>query len=125
MRIWGFLLLLTAAVVLMTPSHAMAQEPWGTISAEPNPCQITPGNEFCTAHVRWETRGVSHAKVFVIAEGRHTFKEREFGDGVKCEEHRCKADWIKAETRYKFQLFDFTRGDRGRLLASVTVTGAK
>jgi hypothetical protein len=91
------------------------------MSAEPSTCRIEPGRSTCTTFIRWDTQGVSRAKVFVTAEGRHKEVEKEFGTTVSCESHRCRADWISADTKYTFQLFDFTRGDRGRLLASVVV----
>ena len=98
-------------------------EPWGEIRAEPNPCLIEPGREECTTHLTWHTRGIEKAKVFVVARGRREFKEKEFSASRNCEGHECRAPWISHHTKYTFQLFDFTRGDRGRLLASVTVTG--
>ena len=102
------------------PALANAQE--GTISAEPNPCRIEPGENTCTSFIRWDTRDVERAKVFVTAEGRRREVEHEFSTERFCESRRCRAPWISPDTTYTFQLFDFTRGDRGRLLASVTVT---
>jgi len=113
------LLLVAGACFSMAPA-ALAQS--GTIDAEPNPCHME-GRDTCTTFVRWETQGVAAAKVFVIAEGRHTFQEKEFSASLHCERHRCAADWIRPETRYIFKLYDFTRGDRGRLLGSVTISG--
>jgi hypothetical protein len=110
---------------IVVPTEVVAQGPWGEIRAEPNPCRIEPGREECTSHVTWHTRGVERAKVFVTSRGRREEKEREFGDGRECESERCRAGWIRPETTYTFQLFDFTRGDRGRLLSSVTVTGER
>lgn len=96
---------------------------WGRIEAEPNPCRIRRGEKDCVSFINWETRGVERAKVIVIAEGRHTDKEREFGSSLSCDTRRCRAPWIAPDTRYTFQLIDFSHGDRGRVLASVTVTG--
>ncbi len=62
----------------MLPGHARAQEPWGTMSAEPNPCRIEPGESTCTSFIRWDTQGVERAKVFVTAEGRRSETEHEF-----------------------------------------------
>ncbi|SRR5579872_2698713 len=111
--------------VLATPVKAPAQEPFGVINAEPNPCRIHHGEEMCEVHVTWSTQNVARAKVFVKSEGRDELREREFGASLVCEGHRCRAPWIKPETRYVFKLFDFTRGDRGRELASVTVTAER
>jgi hypothetical protein len=99
--------------------------PTGEIMAEPNPCRLEPGKNECTTHIAWRTQGVEHAKVFVVAEGRHPGSEREFGNTVSCEPHTCRAPWIEPETRYIFQLVDFSHGDRGRVLASVVVSGAR
>jgi len=123
MKVWGFLLLLTAVCGFVLPRNAMAQGPWGEMSADPNPCRIEPGHEECTAHIRWKTRNVERVKVFVTSEGKHHEVEHEFSTQLHCEEHNCRAPWISADTRYKFELFDFTKGDRGRLLGTVTVRG--
>ncbi len=122
---WLPLLLITGACGWIIPTHACAQEPWGTMGAEPNPCHIRAGQNECTSFIRWETRGVSRAKVFVTAEGRRKEVEHEFSSSPNCETHRCRAPWISPETTYTFQLVDFSRGDRGRVLASVTVTASK
>jgi hypothetical protein len=99
--------------------------PSGEIRAEPNPCHIEPGKNDCTTHLAWRTRGVERAKVFVVAEGRNPGAEKEFGTGVSCEPHTCRAPWIEPGTRYTFRLVDFSHGDRGRVLATVMVTGTK
>ncbi len=120
-----FLLLIPILGALIIPVPAPAQEPFGEIAAEPNPCRIRPGEDMCEVHLIWHTRNVARAKVFVRSEGRHAAEEKEFGNAVACESNRCRAPWIHGETRYTFKLFDFTRGDRGRELASVTVTAER
>ncbi len=117
------LMILAGLGIFLLPAIMTAEEPWGEIKAEPNPCRIEPGREECTARLVWHTRGVEKAKVFVTAKGRKEIKEREFSASRECEGDRCIAPWISHHTTYTFQLFDFSRGDRGRLLASVTVTG--
>ena len=107
----------------MAPVNMMAQEPSGTINADPNPCRIEHERHECTVSLTWQTQGVEKAKVFVTAEGRHPGAERVFSDSRSCEPGRCPANWIEDGTRYTFQLVDFSRGDRGRALASITVTG--
>jgi hypothetical protein len=121
MKNWQFLLI-TGICGWLLPGHLNAQE--GTMSAEPNPCRIEPGESQCTSFIRWDTRGVERAKVFVTSEGPRREVEHEFSTEVSCESRRCRAPWISRDTTYTFQLFDFTRGDRGRLLASITVTAA-
>ena len=119
------LFLIPVLGIVLTPVKAPAQEPFGIIAAEPNPCRIAPGEKECATHITWSTRNVSRAKVFVKSEGRESLKENEFGNGLSCESHRCRAPWIRPGTRYVFKLYDFSRGDRGRELASVTVTGER
>ena len=119
------LILLVGLGVFLIPTFVTAQEPFGEMRAEPNPCRIEPGREECTTHLVWHTRGVAKARVFVTAEGDKGFKERVFSDSTNCEGDKCRAPWITNHTTYTFQLFDFTRGDRGRMLASVTVTGQR
>jgi hypothetical protein len=110
--------------VFLLPAALNAQGPWGEIRAEPNPCRIEPGREECTARIIWHTRGVERAKVFVTSMGTE-IKEQEYVEARNCEGDRCLAPWIKHNVTYTFNLFDFTRGDRGRLLASVVVTGVR
>jgi hypothetical protein len=117
------LIMLAGLGVFLLPAVITAEEPSGEIRAEPNPCRVEPGREECTTHLIWHTRGVEKAKVFVTAKGRKEEVEHEFSASRECEGERCRAPWIAHHTTYTFQLFDFTRGDRGRLLASVTVTG--
>ena len=94
----------------------------GNITAEPNPCRVEPGQHDCVTHIMWQTQGARQVKVFVVAEGRHPAGEREFSTSLSCEGHQCRAPWIEPDTRYTFQLFDFSRGDRGRMLGQVVVT---
>jgi hypothetical protein len=100
-------------------------QPSGEIIAEPNPCRVEPGKNDCVTHLAWRTQGVTKAKVFVVAQGKHPGSEREFGTTTSCDPHTCRAPWIEPDTLYTFQLVDFSRGDRGRVLASVLVTGAR
>jgi len=117
------LILLAGLGVFLIPAVITAEEPWGEMRAEPNPCRIEPGREECTTHIIWHTRGVERAKVFVTSVGRKEEKEHLFSTERSCEGDRCRAPWISHHTNYTFQLFDFTRGDRGKLLASITVKG--
>lgn len=120
------LLILSAGLCgFLLPTIVTAQEPRGEIRAEPNPCRIEPGREECTTRITWHTRGVEKAKVFVTSKGRREFKQREFGASRECEGDRCLAPWITHHATYTFELYDFTRDDRGRLLASVVVTGER
>jgi hypothetical protein len=121
----GLLFLIPMLGVSILPVNAPAQAPFGIIAAEPNPCRIEPGEKECTAHITWSTQNVARAKVFVKSEGREGIKENEFGSSLACESRRCRAPWIRPDTRYVFKLYDFTRGDRGRELASVTVTAVR
>ena len=121
----GFLFSLLFLAMLSMPRQAPAQEPWGAIVAQPNPCRIHHGEEMCVAHITWQTRNVARVKVFVKAEGHDKWEEKEFGHSLVCESERCRAPWIRPETRYVFKLIDFSHGDRGRELASVEVTGER
>ncbi len=120
MKKWQLLFLITGICGWMLPGRLMAQE--GTISADPNPCRVEPGQTECTSFIRWDTRDADRVVVFVTAEGRRREVEKEFGTSLSCETRRCRAPWISPGTTYTFTLVDFSRGDRGRVLASVTVT---
>jgi len=99
----------------------MAREA-GTITATPNPCRVAPGKADCTTRLKWETSGAEHARVYVTMEGKNAGPEKEFGTGKAGEQN---APWIEPGTRYKFTLYDWTTGSRGRALASVDVTATK
>lgn len=111
--------------VLASVLVTAGDQPGGEMMAEPNPCHVEGGRHDCIVDIAWRTRGVQHAKVFVVAEGRHPGSEREFSTSTSCEPHQCHAPWIEPETRYTFQLVDFSHGDRGRVLASIVVTGRR
>jgi len=111
-------ILLAAIALAAAPGPAWAAT--GTISANPNPCQIAPGAHDCTTYVTWSTQGAQHARVFVRAEGKGGTPEKEFGNGTACA--KCGAGWIEAGDRYIFTLVDFSTGTRGAELATVTVT---
>ena len=112
--------LISIAAMALIGTLGPAWAATGTISANPNPCEIAPGAHDCTTFVAWSTRGVQHARVYVQAEGKKPSPEREFGAETACA--NCKANWIEAESRYIFTLVDFSAGRRGEVLATVTVT---
>jgi hypothetical protein len=113
-----FAVMLGSLVALRLP----AAEPSGTISASPNPCTIEPGQKDCTTYLTWSTEGVRHARVYVVTEGSKGREETQFNGGRACE--KCKAPWIM-DHPYTFTLYDYSTGNRGRALGSVTVTAKK
>jgi hypothetical protein len=119
------LLLTIGACGWLVSGLVLAQEPSGTISADPNPCKIAAGQRECTTYVRWQTHGATHAKVYVTAEGKHSDVEKEFSTMLNCEGERCRVPWITDNTKFLFQLYDFSKGTRGKLLGSVTVTSTE
>jgi len=118
MHISGQLVLITAAGFAVAAGPARAAT--GTITANPNPCEIRPGAHDCTTYVTWSTQGAQHARVYVRAEGKTSSPEKEFGAATSCA--KCGASWIEAGTHYVFTLMDTSAGGRGAELASVTVT---
>lgn len=112
--------LIPVAAMALTVVLAPAWAARGRIAAFPNPCHIEPGAQQCTTYLNWSTEGVEHARVYVRIEGRRAAPEKEFGTGANCE--RCGASWIEEGSRYLFTLVDFTRGQRGEVLANVEVT---
>ena len=104
----------------LVPFPMRAAEPSGSISASPNPCVIERGQKLCTTHLTWSSQGVKHARVYAVTEGSRGREEKEFSASHMCD--RCKAPWIEKDT-YTFTLYDYSTGNRGRALASVTVTG--
>ncbi len=120
---WLLSVCIGALCTIATMQKAQAQD--GEIRAEPNPCRIEAGRNDCTSHLTWHTRGIERAKVFVVGEGRHPAREKEFSTSSSCEGRNCRAPWIEPDTRYTFTLVDFTHGDRGRVLGSVVVTAER
>lgn len=118
-------ILIIGALGFLIPAGNGAEEPWGEIKASPNPCKIAAGQLECTSYITWHTRGVKKAKVWVTSKNRRETKERDFGDMLSCEGQRCRASWIKADDTYVFQLWEFNKNVRGKMLASVEVTGQK
>ena len=116
------LILIGALGTIAFSSRAWAQ-PASTITASPNPCVIPRGAATCTSYINWITQEATAARVFVL--GPHTGGtwETNFADSLACEADRCPAPWIKRGNSYVFTLYDYSSGRRGRVLASVTVTG--
>ena len=102
---------------LCMPASAQAS---GTISATPNPCVIARKST-CTTYVSWSTTGVAHARVYAVAEGSRGREEKEFSASRSCE--KCEAQWI--EKTVTFTLYDYSSGNRGRALGTVTVTAIR
>jgi hypothetical protein len=115
--------LATVTVTALNGPAAGAGGMSGVITAAPNPCRIPPGKVDCTAVLTWSTVGAEHARVYVAVEGGKPSPEREFGTGRSCE--KCTASWIAEGDRYRFTLYDWSTGNRGRALASVVVTAIK
>ena len=119
---WRCFILAGVLGAILLPGRAWA-EASGTITANPNPCVIPAGKIMCTSHITWSTKGATHAMVFVMAPHRTGKRETEFGNSLTCESEKCRAPWIEKEKSYVFTLYDYSSGKRGRVLASVTVTG--
>jgi len=98
----------------------LAQEASGTIAANPNPCVIERHQKMCTSSLTWSTQNVRHARVYVVSEGSRGREKSQFSGSRSCES--CKAPWIERRP-YTFTLYDYSRGDRGRALSTVTVSG--
>lgn len=123
MRRWHLLVVMAALGVSVLSSRAMAA-PAGTIAAHPNPCVLEPGKVLCTTYITWETHDVTHAKVFVVNQGKKAREEREFGGSRACEGEKCRAPWIEKGNTYIFRLYDYSSGSRGKNLAAVEVTAS-
>lgn len=111
---------LTIAMLGYLAALGSARSATGTITANPNPCQIAAGAHACTTYLAWSTEGVQQARVTATAEGKGGTLEKEFASGRTCA--KCGANWIEAGARYVFRLVDFSSGKKGAVLATVTVT---
>lgn len=97
--------------------------PSGTITASPNPCTISQGQNTCTSNIVWDTQNVASAFVFVSLNGG---PESLFGSSLSCAGTSCPASFITAQPDYySFNLYDYSSGSRGALLDTVRVTGQR
>jgi len=93
----------------------------GAISANPNPCTIAGGQSVCTTTISWYSQGVSQVEVWVSLNGA---PESEFALTSAGGTYYEDAPWIQGPPNsYVFNLYDYSSGSRGALLASKTVTG--
>ncbi len=87
----------------------------GSISASPNPCSISPGQTLCTSTLTWSSQGAALVAVFVNG----TLFAESGGGGPYVE----TAPWIQAGASYVFTLYNYSGGNKGAAIQSVTVTG--
>ncbi|MBI5220545.1 MAG: hypothetical protein HY978_01750 [Candidatus Liptonbacteria bacterium] len=98
----------------------------GQISADPQDCYVSQGQDYCTTYISWWTGGVSDAVVYVSEDGSGT-EEQHFGSGSSGT--RQPAAWIHPDSSYTFRLYSFNSDGnsqnpgRGAMLASVQVFG--
>jgi len=119
MRRWHLLSLIAILGILQV--HALAQ-PAGTIGANPNPCAIPAGKSMCTAYITWNTQGVTKARVYLVDSHKKGKEEQQIWNSLECTGQKCKAPWIEKGNSYVFTLYDYSSGNRGATLSSVTVT---
>jgi hypothetical protein len=77
-------------------------------------------SDFRHGLLAWSTQSVQHARVYVVTEGSSGREEKLFSGSRTCA--KCDAPWIEKNT-YTFTLYDYSTGNRGRTLATVSVTG--
>lgn len=87
--------------------------PSGTISASPNPCQITSGNSVCTSNITWSSTNALNPQVCVNSGAGDSL----FAAGVSGTQ---AAPWIAAGKNYVFTLY--ANGCGVQPVANVTVT---
>ena len=97
----------------------------GKIAASPNPCGVAPGGRECTSYITWSSQGATRVRVYLTAMGKKNVQEKEFAAANSCEGQKCPASWIEEGTNYIFTLYDYSSGNRGKVLSSVSVTGTK
>lgn len=92
----------------------------GMISGSPNPCTIPGGQSVCTTTASWSSSGTSQVQVWVSLNGGAEAAFATSGTGGAYQ----NATWIQGPPNsYAFNLYDYSSGSRGALLASTTVTG--
>lgn len=108
-------ILVFVTVLFSTPLFAQT----GTITADPNPCEVYLMQDLCTARITWSTQGASYVQVWVQGSGAEQLFAASGGGGPVY----ADAPWISQEGgNYVFRLYDYSSGSRGALLGSVTVT---
>ena len=114
-----------ASIVITSTGGASAQAAApsgpgsGNITASPNPCVIPPGANVCSVYLSWSSTGVTRVYVENLGKGH----EREYSANSRCE--HCEANWIQADSKYLFTLYDFSSGAKSKALGSVTVTATR
>ena len=89
----------------------------GTISASPNPCTVTTPGGTCTLTLTWSTSGATAAQVWVTD---NTGVTQYLFTGLNGSQ---SLNWIQAlPQHYTFNLYDYSSGSQGALLASVSVS---
>ena len=92
--------------------------PWGSITADPNPCTITAGSSTCSTTLQWTAHNTTRMQIWVD----ESTTERLISDSSGSS-GSIPIPWIAAPLRsYIFKLYDFSSGTRGALLDSVSVS---
>jgi hypothetical protein len=95
----------------------------GSISADPNPCEIYLIENLCTSRLTWTSSGTTQVQVWVQGSGDEVLWATT-GSGPRFKD----ATWIQDHEvvgNYAFRLWDYSSGSRGALLGSVTVHGIR
>jgi hypothetical protein len=113
----SLLVCLVAGLVFVPYADAQS----GMISGSPNPCIIAGGQSLCTSTISWSSSGTSQVQVWVSVNGG---AESNFGTTGVGGPYSEDAPWIQGPPNsYVFNLYDYSSGSRGALLASTSVTG--
>lgn len=106
---------IVGAFVVVAPTFAQT----GSISGSLNPCTIAGGGTICTSTISWNSSGTTAVDVWVSQNGGSEVLFGSSGPGL----NSAAAPWIGASNSYAFNLYDYSSGSRGAMLASTTVTG--
>ncbi len=94
----------------------------GSLTAAPNPCEIFLMEDLCSSTLTWSSQGATSVQLWVQGQYGETLVASTGGGGPYVAEITWIQDYLSP---YTFQLFDYSSGSRGGLLASVNVSGVR
>jgi len=117
-RLWSGLWIVVAVVICLTTLASSGMAATASISASPNPCNVTTVGGTCTLTLSWSTSATSSAQVWV--KDGTSAPEQYLFTGTSGSQ---SLNWIQAlPQNYNFRIYAYAGTTRGALLNSVQVS---
>ena len=96
--------------------------PSGQITANPNPCDISPGGTVCSSNISWSSTNAANPEVrYSVCTPTGCGSESQFGTGISGSQY---ANFIEGSPKsFDFRLYHNPSSGPPQLLANVVVTG--